>query len=173
MQETWVLSLGGEDPLEKGMQPTPEFLPGEFHGQRSLVDYSPWGHKESDITEQLSTHTYHKCITSYNILEIRSVFSHTTGEKLFMMVIIFMTSVLVRFCQNNGWFYFWSFFFSIVHMEKMDGGLCVPNFVNRSVPIPTHSYMFVVSIKLSFPQISYVFLWYDEFLFDSLHVYAL
>ena len=35
-------------------QPTPVFLPGEFHGQRSLVGYSPWGHKESDITEWLS-----------------------------------------------------------------------------------------------------------------------
>ena len=44
MQETWVLSLAEEDPLEKGMQPTPVFLPGEFHGQRSLVGYSPWGH---------------------------------------------------------------------------------------------------------------------------------
>ena len=31
-------------------QPTPGFLPGESHGQRSLVDYSPWGHKESDTT---------------------------------------------------------------------------------------------------------------------------
>ena len=30
---------------------TPIFLPGEFHGQRSLVGYSPWGHKESDATE--------------------------------------------------------------------------------------------------------------------------
>ena len=30
------------------------FLPGKFHGQRSLVDYSPWGLKESDITEQLT-----------------------------------------------------------------------------------------------------------------------
>jgi len=29
-------------------------LPGEFHGQRSLVGYSPWGHKESDTTEQLA-----------------------------------------------------------------------------------------------------------------------
>ena len=46
------LSLGEEDPLEK--QPTPVFLPGKFHGQRSLVGYSPWGHKESDMTEQLS-----------------------------------------------------------------------------------------------------------------------
>ena len=44
MQETWVLSRAEEDPLEKGMQPTPVFLPGEFHGQRSLVGYSPWGH---------------------------------------------------------------------------------------------------------------------------------
>ena len=37
------LSLGEEDPLEK--QPTPVFLPGKFHGQRSLVGYSPWGRK--------------------------------------------------------------------------------------------------------------------------------
>ena len=35
-------------------QPTPVFLPGESHGQRSLVDCSPWGHKESDTTEPLT-----------------------------------------------------------------------------------------------------------------------
>ena len=44
MQETQVLSLGQEDPLVKGMVPTPIFLPGEFHGERSLVGYSPRGH---------------------------------------------------------------------------------------------------------------------------------
>ena len=33
---------------------TPVFLPREFHGQRSLVGYSPWSHKESDMTEQLT-----------------------------------------------------------------------------------------------------------------------
>ena len=32
-------------------QPTPVFLPGKFHGQKSLVGYSPWGCKELDITE--------------------------------------------------------------------------------------------------------------------------
>ena len=37
-------------------QPTPVFLPGKFHGQRSLLGYSPWGGRESDMTEQLSTH---------------------------------------------------------------------------------------------------------------------
>jgi len=42
VQETWVQSLDQEDPLEMGMQPTPVFLPEEFHGQRSLAGYSPW-----------------------------------------------------------------------------------------------------------------------------------
>ena len=32
-------------------QPAPVFLPGEFHGQRSLMGYSPWGHEESNMTE--------------------------------------------------------------------------------------------------------------------------
>ena len=36
-------------------QPTPVFLPREFHGQRSLVGYSPWGHSQSDMTKWLST----------------------------------------------------------------------------------------------------------------------
>jgi len=53
-QETWVGSLGWEDPLEKGERlPTPVFLPGEFHGQRRLAGYSPWGSKELDMTERL------------------------------------------------------------------------------------------------------------------------
>ena len=58
VQETWVWSLGQEDPLEKEWQPTPAFLPREFQEQWSLVSYSPWGHKESD-TEKLSlSHLY-------------------------------------------------------------------------------------------------------------------
>ena len=51
MQETWVQSLGWEEPWRREWQPTPVFLPGESHGQRSLVGYSPWGPKESDTTE--------------------------------------------------------------------------------------------------------------------------
>ena len=47
MQETWVRSLGQEDPLEKEMATTPVFLPGESHGQRSLAGYSPRGHKDT------------------------------------------------------------------------------------------------------------------------------
>ena len=52
-QETWVLSLGWEDPLEKEMA-TPVFLPGKFQGQRNLVGYSPWVTKSQT---RLSTHT--------------------------------------------------------------------------------------------------------------------
>ena len=63
MWETWVQSLSGEDPLEKGTAthsiiPT-IFWPGEFHRL-----YSPWDHKESDTTEQLSLH-----FTSESILK--------------------------------------------------------------------------------------------------------
>ena len=39
-------------------QPTPIFLPGKFHGQRSLVGYSSWGSKELDMTEWLDTYIY-------------------------------------------------------------------------------------------------------------------
>ena len=53
MPETQVQSLGQEDPLEKGMAThSLVFMPGESHGQRSLVGYSPWVLKESDTTEQ-------------------------------------------------------------------------------------------------------------------------
>ena len=40
-----------------GGQFTPVFSPGKFHGQRSLAGYSPWGHKESDMTEHTHIHT--------------------------------------------------------------------------------------------------------------------
>ena len=45
----------GRSPGE-GNGNSPVFLPGEFHGLRSLVGYSPWGHKESDTTERLHFH---------------------------------------------------------------------------------------------------------------------
>ena len=48
----------GPDSWRRKWQPTPVFLPGEFHGQRSLAGYGPWGHK--DTTEQL-TCTFAPC----------------------------------------------------------------------------------------------------------------
>ena len=52
MPETWVWSLGWEDPWRREWLPTPVFWPGEYHGL-----YTPWGRKESDMTEWLS-HCY-------------------------------------------------------------------------------------------------------------------
>ena len=46
----WIVNT----PWRREWQPTPIFLPGESLGQRSLAGYSPWGHKESDMTEQPS-----------------------------------------------------------------------------------------------------------------------
>ena len=54
MQEIWVPSLGQKDPLEKGMATHSSIFAWKIHGQRSLVGYSFWGHKESDMTEQLT-----------------------------------------------------------------------------------------------------------------------
>ena len=52
MQETGVQSLGQEAPWGREWQPSPVFLPAKFHGQKSLAGYSPWGPKESDMTER-------------------------------------------------------------------------------------------------------------------------
>ena len=50
----WVEKI----PWSSKWHPTPVFLPGKSHGQRSLVGYCPWGHKESDMTERLNTHKH-------------------------------------------------------------------------------------------------------------------
>ena len=48
----------GKIPWRRKWQPTPVFLPGESHGERRLVGYSPWGGKELDTTECLHLNTY-------------------------------------------------------------------------------------------------------------------
>ena len=53
MQEMWFQSLGQEDPQKEDMATHSSILHWKSHGQRSLEGYSPWGHKESDKTEQL------------------------------------------------------------------------------------------------------------------------
>ena len=62
MQETQIQFLGWEDPVEEKWQPTPVFLPGEFHGQRSLVAYSPWG---VDMTKSQTRHSDYDYYYSY------------------------------------------------------------------------------------------------------------
>ena len=60
-------------PWRKKWQPTPVFLPGESHGQRSLADYSPWGHKQLVLTEQLSTNKWNNAICNMDVPQFSSV----------------------------------------------------------------------------------------------------
>ena len=52
--DPWVREI----PWRRPWQPTPVFLPGESHGERSLAGYSPWGHKDSDKTEVTNTRSF-------------------------------------------------------------------------------------------------------------------
>ena len=62
MRETQVQSLGQEDPW----QPTPVFLPGESHGQRNLVSYSPWDHRvERELQKVALNYPFPSQITMY------------------------------------------------------------------------------------------------------------
>ena len=65
LQKTQIQTLGwawvGKIPWRSKWQLTPVFLPAETHRQRSLVGYSPWGHKQSDTTEQLNHHHVSLC----------------------------------------------------------------------------------------------------------------
>ena len=56
--DTGSILGSGRTPWRRKWKPTPVFLPGKFHGQRSLEGYSPWGHKVSDTTEHVHTHTH-------------------------------------------------------------------------------------------------------------------
>ena len=69
--ERWVRSLCWEDHLEKEIgQHISVFLPGKFHGQRSLAGYNPWGHKDSNRNEQLSTRRAKKTEAGLSLLQL-------------------------------------------------------------------------------------------------------
>ena len=62
VQETWFDPWVGKIGWRRERLPTTVFLSGEFHGQRSLVGYSPWGHRESDMTERLTLLTPYRSL---------------------------------------------------------------------------------------------------------------
>ena len=69
---------GGKIPWRRAWQPTPVFLPGESHGQRSLEGYGPWGCKELDITEQLNTLASMQCTKLR--LDFIYIYIYTPGD---------------------------------------------------------------------------------------------
>ena len=89
MQKTWVWSLGWKDPLEKGMTTLSSiFLPGEFHGWRSLAGCSPWYHKESDTTEWLTLHFHSTCYQPT---------LHSSASRMLTARVIFLRHEIIGF----------------------------------------------------------------------------
>ena len=86
MQETWVRFLGGGDHLKEQMAtPHPVFLPGESHGLRSLVGYSPLVCKELDMTEA----TEHASIQYLLIVEdLENTRKHKSFFQIHMILIL-------------------------------------------------------------------------------------
>ena len=66
-------------PERRKFQPTPVFLPGEFHRQRSLMGYSPWDRKESDTTEQLFKTTINTTKVSITVIFLIVVVLYVEG----------------------------------------------------------------------------------------------
>ena len=90
-QETQVWSLSWEDsPGEGNSNPTPVFLPGESHGQRSLVGYSPWGREESHTTEHTHAHMVSQTCFPRNLLLMK--------EQL-----LFLRNVVLRKLWSAPW----------------------------------------------------------------------
>ena len=100
MQETWVWSLGWENPLEKGMQPTPVFLPGELHGQRILAGYSSCDHKAKHDWSVLSEHTAQNIYSGYSVVEVMEKISGGDGipAELFQILKDDDVKVLLYIC---------------------------------------------------------------------------
>ena len=74
----WVRQI----PWKRERLPTPVFLPGDFHGQRSLAGPGPWGHTESDTTECSHTHP-----TSHIYSFCFGFFRHESGMSTFISMI--------------------------------------------------------------------------------------
>ena len=72
--DPWVWKI----PWRREWLPTPIFLPREFHVRRSLVGYSPWGHKELDTAEQLTVSPPQKHLSWYGVVcvSMLNCFSH-------------------------------------------------------------------------------------------------
>ena len=82
--KVWLMqsqrAIGVGYPWRRVWQPTPVFLPGEFHGERSLVSYSPWDRRESDTTEQL-THTHTHTHTHTEVEDIAYITDQSSVKK--------------------------------------------------------------------------------------------
>ena len=101
--DPWV----GNIPWRRKWQPTPVFLSGVLHGQRSLADYSPWGHKESNTTEWLTLSLSQTCKEN-NVLKekfsfgIRSLSPYELVSQFDWLVTIVIYNVKISLLNLSG-----------------------------------------------------------------------
>ena len=102
--DPWV----GEIPWRRQWQPTLIFLPGESHEQRSLVGYSPWGHKELDTTE----HTHLAPYSQWLQLSLFIVWRCCRGGQQF--------TLYVEHCVGGSWnVYWWEMLLAMNHVISL------------------------------------------------------
>ena len=126
-------------PWRRELLPTAVFLPGEFHGQRRLVDYSPRGPKESDTTEQLtlllsmSLFDHHPCHLVYPTVE------HHPARNLQQKL---RTSLLMRSISHSTFFIYCTNLFFFLHFS------CICTFLEIIKPNTWKMLLFLLSLIL-------------------------
>ena len=153
MQETWVQSMGCEDPLENEQLLTLVFWPGKSHEQRSLMGYRPWGCKESGTTEQLSLsceilyYYIHMCVLSCDQL-FATLWSVAHQAPLYVSLFLarILEWVAISSSRESFWPRYWThfsciscigrrFFLPLSHLE-------IPTIIYTpskytTIPVPT------------------------------------
>ena len=130
--DPWIAKI----PWRRKWQPTPVFLPGKFHGQRSLVGYGPWGHRESDTTEH-STHT------AFFMVQFLHPYM-TTGKAIALTIWTFVSKAMPLFFNMMSRF--------------------VMAFLPRSKHLFMTTITFYSDFRAPFPQICYCFHFFPFYL---------
>ena len=98
MQETACNPWIGKIPQRRKRQPTPVFLSGKSHGQRSLGGYNPWGHKESDMTHRLhNVQTYIETSVDFIIFGIPRKRPKRICSYLLILVFLFRNEIIENY----------------------------------------------------------------------------
>ena len=132
--------------LEKGMAAHSVFLPGKFHGQRSLVGYSPWGCKESGMTEQLSTHiiALQRCVRFYRTEKwVSDMYTYIPSS---------LDSLPVYTEHWVGVPVLWSRFSSVIYFMHSIVSMSIP--VSQFIPPLPSLFVLYICVSISALQIS-------------------
>ena len=130
-------------PWRRKWQPTPVFLTGEFHGQRSLVCYSPWRCKQSDMAEQLTF------ISNWTELKIFKTFTHISSVQFLSRVWFFVTPWTAA-CQAS---------LSITNSQSLLRLMSIESVMPSNHLILCHPLLLLPSI---FPSIKVFFQWFSS-----------